>query len=158
MQHHPTPKKIDDTSEKPAPESTTTEAIRVIADRSLVLALLVAGVVVVLQGDDETARLLFAGFLGMVAPLSSRTPPGAARILPLGLGLGAALAFSSCGGPQLTADQRTALAIETQRCIVNERAIVDRVGSSREDDERDLAAERARCDAARDAIANGGTP
>jgi Tfp pilus assembly protein PilV len=45
---------------------------------------------------------------------------------------------------------------EVALCIANERAIVDREGTSREQDAADLAAERARCDAALAAI--GGEP
>lgn len=71
-----------------------------------------------------------------------------------------ALALAGCGA-QLTTTQRTDLATETQRCLVNERAIVERTGTTEEQDRADLAAERARCDAARAAIVaprDGGTP
>lgn len=63
--------------------------------------------------------------------------------------------LAACGG--LSAETRTAFAVETARCVSNERAIVDRQGSTREQDELDLATERARCDAALDAIEAGGT-
>jgi hypothetical protein len=64
------------------------------------------------------------------------------------------LVTGSCGGA--SAEIRAAYAVETARCIANERAIVDRQDSTREQDERDLAAERARCDEALRAIESGG--
>lgn len=160
MQHqHPPPKRLEDTNATTA-TATTAESFSheriALADRLLVLALLVAGVVLGIVGDREHAGLLLAGALGALSPLGARAPGNIARALPLALGLGTALALSSCG-PALTTEQRTALAIETQLCISNERAIVDRVGSTREDDERDLAAERARCDEARQRITSGGS-
>ena len=72
-------------------------------------------------------------------------------LLVVGLGLGVA---SGCGA-QLTASQREALTVETQRCVANERAIVDRPDTTDEQDRADLAAERSRCDAARAAIVGG---
>lgn len=54
------------------------------------------------------------------------------------------LSVPSCGA---TPGQREAYALETARCIANERAIVER-DSGPEQDEIDLAIERARCDAA----------
>jgi len=78
--------------------------------------------------------------------------PSAASLLALAL-LGSSLV--GCGA-QLSSTQRTTLATETQRCLLNERAIVDRTGTSAEQDASDLAAERARCDAARAAIVGGG--
>jgi hypothetical protein len=63
------------------------------------------------------------------------------------LGLGVLLLVASgCGGA--TAEQRTAYAVEQARCLANERAIVDREGTSYELDRYDLEQERARCDAA----------
>lgn len=59
----------------------------------------------------------------------------------------------SCGASEAT---RIAYAAEVARCIANERAIVDREGSTREQDVADLDAERLRCDAALAAI--GGEP
>lgn len=41
---------------------------------------------------------------------------------------------------------------EVDRCIANERNILSREGTSREDDELELARERARCDSALQAI------
>jgi hypothetical protein len=51
-----------------------------------------------------------------------------------------------CDGASL--QLRTAYATEVARCIANERSIVDRVGTSAEQDQTDLEAERTRCDAA----------
>lgn len=59
----------------------------------------------------------------------------------------------SCGASE---QLRVAYAAEVARCIANERAIVDREGTTREQDLADLAAERARCDAALEAV--GGAP
>ena len=70
------------------------------------------------------------------------------------LALAAGPVLVGCGA-QLTASQREALAVETQRCVANERAIVDRPDTTEEQDRADLAAERSRCDAARAAIVGG---
>lgn len=61
--------------------------------------------------------------------------------------------LTGCGA---SAELRARYATEVARCTANERAIVDRVGTSFEEDQRDLLAERARCDAALAAI--GGSP
>lgn len=61
--------------------------------------------------------------------------------------------LTGCGA---SAELRARYATEVARCTANERAIVDRVGTSFEEDQRDLLAERARCDAALAAI--GGAP
>lgn len=50
-----------------------------------------------------------------------------------------------CGA---SAQLRTAYATEMARCISNERAIIDRQGTSYEQDREDLDVERARCNAA----------
>jgi hypothetical protein len=63
------------------------------------------------------------------------------------------LSGASCGA---SADIRTRYAVEVARCTANERAIVDREGTSLEQDREDLEVERARCDAALAAI--GGAP
>jgi hypothetical protein len=55
----------------------------------------------------------------------------------------------SCGASE---QLRVAYAAEVALCIANERAIVDREGTTREQDLADLAAERARCDAALEAV------
>lgn len=67
-------------------------------------------------------------------------------ILPLVLVLG-------CGA---SAELRARYATEVARCMSNERAIVDRQGTTLEQDRADLEVERARCDAALAAI--GGAP
>lgn len=58
---------------------------------------------------------------------------------------------SGCGGA--SPEVRSAYAIEQAHCLANERAIVDRAGTTYEDDRAALAAERARCDAALRGIA-----
>jgi hypothetical protein len=68
------------------------------------------------------------------------------------IGLGLIISGATCSASPIT---RQRYAEEMARCISNERAIVDREGSTREQDEADLAAERARCDAALDAIEAG---
>ena len=60
--------------------------------------------------------------------------------------------MSGCGA---SAQTRVAYATEQARCIANERAIVDRAGTTEEADRADLAAERARCDAALSSIEGG---
>lgn len=54
-----------------------------------------------------------------------------------------------------SAQLRIAYAREVARCTTNERAIVDRPDTTLSQDETDLAAERARCDAALLSIENG---
>lgn len=58
-----------------------------------------------------------------------------------------------CGASAAT---RSAYALEQARCIANERSIIDREGTTEEQDRADMASERARCDAALDAIEAGG--
>ena len=52
---------------------------------------------------------------------------------------------AGCGA---SAEIRTRYATEVSRCIANERAIVDRQGTSYEQDREDLDVERVRCNAA----------
>lgn len=47
-----------------------------------------------------------------------------------------------------SAEIRTRYATEVARCITNERSIIDRQGTSYEQDRDDLDVERARCNAA----------
>lgn len=63
------------------------------------------------------------------------------------------IALSACGGA--SAEVRTAYSVEVARCIADERAIVDREGTTREQDSADLTAARARCDEALRAIERG---
>lgn len=58
-----------------------------------------------------------------------------------------------CGASPET---RTRYAAEVARCMANERSIIDREGTTLEQDREDLEVERARCDAALAAI--GGAP
>jgi hypothetical protein len=67
--------------------------------------------------------------------------------------LGAALTVGACGP---SGQLRIAYSTEVARCTANERAIVDRAGTTMEQDQTDLAAERERCDAALAAIEHGG--
>lgn len=62
--------------------------------------------------------------------------------------------LASCSGA--TAHTRSAYALEVTRCIEAERRIVDRQGTTLEQDRAALRAERERCDAALAAI--GGAP
>jgi hypothetical protein len=63
------------------------------------------------------------------------------------------LAFVGCGGASDAL--RAAYATEAARCVANERAIVDRQGTTEEQDRADLALERTRCDAALAGIEEG---
>ena len=56
----------------------------------------------------------------------------------------------SCGA---SPEVRVSYATETARCLANEREIIERVGTTREEDDAAFLAERARCDAALAAIA-----
>jgi len=60
-----------------------------------------------------------------------------------------------CGGA--SAETRSSYAVEQARCVANEREIVNRRGTTAEEDDAALAAERARCDAALHAIEEGGS-
>lgn len=66
------------------------------------------------------------------------------------------LAVVLLGGCGASAELRVAYATETARCTQNERAIVDRSGTTAEQDRADLDSERVRCDAALSAIETGG--
>lgn len=61
-------------------------------------------------------------------------------------------ALSGCGASDAV---RARYSVEVAHCIANERAIVDRVGTTAEQDYEDLDAERARCDAALRLIEGG---
>jgi hypothetical protein len=61
--------------------------------------------------------------------------------------------LGACGASDA---MRAAYAEETSRCILNERAIVQREDTSYDEDVAALAAERARCDAALTRIEHGG--
>lgn len=91
---------------------------------------------------------LVAGAVTTLRGAWMRVPPALVLLVALGV------AASGCGA-QLTAEQRTAYAIRTQLCLAQERAIVDRQGTTEEQDAADLAASRAQCDADRAAIVGG---
>ncbi len=78
-------------------------------------------------------------------------PKDGPSLLPLALGLSFAIAAQGCGASAVT---RSSYALEQARCLANEREIIERVSTAEEDD-RDMAIERARCDAALDAIEGG---
>lgn len=107
--------------------------------------------------DPAGAAVIVSVIAGAITTLRGawvrQPPPTAVLLIALALPV-----LTSCGGAQLSAEQRTALAIETQLCITNERAIVERQGTTEEQDRADLAAERDRCDEARQRITGGTTP
>ena len=74
--------------------------------------------------------------------------PGCLWVGALALATWAAVA-AGCGA---SAEVRASYATTVAECIAHERAIVDRQGTTEEQDEADLAAERARCDAALTAL------
>jgi Tfp pilus assembly protein PilV len=61
-------------------------------------------------------------------------------------------AFIVLGSCTPNAELRLRYTTEVTQCTQNERAIVDRQGTTAEQDRSDLAAERTRCDAALAAI------
>ena len=75
--------------------------------------------------------------------------------VPLAIVLGLCALALACG-PTTTPQVRSAYALETARCVANERAIVDREATTYAQDIADLATERLRCDAALAEI--GGAP
>lgn len=101
--------------------------------------------------DAAAGALLFGGLIGILNHSPAATRGGGLIFPPATL---LALAFLAatvgCGGA--TGVTRTSYALEEARCVSNERVIVDRANTTREQDETDLAAERARCDAALAAI------
>jgi hypothetical protein len=90
---------------------------------------------------------LIAGAITTLRGAWMRQPPPPAIAFLMALSLAS---LTGCGG--VSAEVRTAYAVEVARCVANERAIVDRQGSTREQDETDLASERTRCDTALHAI------
>ena len=52
--------------------------------------------------------------------------------------------LASCGGA--SAGTRTAYSVAVAQCVARERSIVDRTGTTEEQDRADLAAEREECD------------
>ena len=113
-------------------------------------------------GSTTPGAMIYAA-LGALAVAVLRwalsvVPKGAASGLVLVLALGAATV--GCGA-QLTASQREALAVETQRCAAREMEIANNPCGDlspeqcRARDDADQAAEQTRCDAARAAIVGG---
>ncbi len=120
---------------------TTTEKFsRLRWPAALVLTAMVLGsvAVYVLVPEEERSLTLIAWgtlcgvFLAFLKPML-------VRLLPL--------AFVFVAGCGASGAVRSAYALEQARCLANERQIIDRESSEAEDD-RDMAAERARCDAA----------
>lgn len=97
--------------------------------------------------DPATSGLLISVVTlgGVLYHRALGLPPSVLVLAFLGVGV------LGCGA-QLTDPQRVALTVETQRCLLTEREIIDRAGTTEEQDRADLAIERARCDAARAAI------
>lgn len=75
----------------------------------------------------------------------------------IGLILGTAATCGSCS-PSVSTQTRVNYAMEAARCDENERAIIAREDTTLEEDTAAMAAERIRCDEARAAILDGGTP
>lgn len=73
----------------------------------------------------------------------------AAAIVVLAVVALVAMLSQGCGASAAT---QGAYALEQARCLANERQIVDQQGTTLAEDQAALAAERARCDAALDAI------
>lgn len=98
---------------------------------------------------------------GAVANPKAIGPQKVATVLVAFTCLAASSLLHGCGGAQLTPTQRGDLATETQRCLINERAIVDdpcgtlTTAECHARDDAARTAERARCDAARAAIVGG---
>lgn len=101
--------------------------------------------------SDPATAVTFTAIGGVFVALYRR-----ARGLPPVLALLMALGSASIGcGPSVTPETRTLYAIEQARCVENEEAIVARQGTTEAQDQADLAAERARCDAALRAVEGG---
>ena len=98
-------------------------------------------------GSTTPGAMIYAA-LGALAVAVLRwalsvVPKGAASGLVLVLALSAARSGAARGSQPA---EREALAVETQRCLANERAIVDRPDTTEGQDRADLASERSRCD------------
>lgn len=109
---------------------------------ALVLAVLLlvnAAVVLCLEGDDRVTALLSADALGLVVLGFMRQIWGVAGVLLLVV----AGATVGCGASVQT---RTNYALEQARCIANQKEIVDREGTTYDQDYEDMVAEIARCD------------
>jgi len=104
--------------------------------------------------------LLVAAFRWALARIPTAAPtesrPQRLQSLAFWFAVGCAIGATAQGcGAQLSESARVALAVRTQICLVQERAIVDRTGTTAEQDAADLAASRAQCDADRAAIVEG---
>ena len=102
------------------------------------------------EKDPVTLATEIALAIGAVVGVFAQGRRGGAGALLLVLALPL---VAGCGG--VSAEVRASYAAETARCVSNERAIVDREGTTLEEDQDALAAERARCDAALAAIEGG---
>lgn len=113
---------------------------------ALVLTAMLAGSVAiyVYVEHDRSATLLAWGAL-CAAVLAFLKPIVVGPALAL-------LLVASAAGCGASTSTRAAYALEQGRCIANERSVIDREGTSYEDDQRALQEERARCDAALRAI------
>jgi len=108
-----------------------------------------------LSSPDQRSQILAGiavlwGTVQAFMPAIRKATGASALLLTLALGATA----HGCGA-QLSESARVALAVRTQLCLVQERAIVDRTGTTAEQDAADLAASRAQCDADRAAIVEG---
>jgi len=125
---------------------------------ALVLAVIKAAFDRVPKSVTSTTTVTTTAPVKVPPSKESGSSPPSAIFLAASVGCAVVLAagyLHGCGA-QLTAAQRQSLALETQRCLVNEAAIRDRQGTTAEQDQADLAQERARCDAQRSAISSGG--
>lgn len=102
--------------------------------------------------DTAGGTLILSALVGILTHSPLATPGGGIPRPPVGPTIVAMLCLGllACGGASFAT--RTAYGVEATRCAANERAIVDRVGTTEAQDREALRAERERCDDALHAI------
>jgi hypothetical protein len=104
----------------------------------VVLLLVNAAIILLLEGEDRVTALLSADALGLVVLGFMRQIWGVAAVLVLVV----TGAIAGCGA---SLEVRTDYALEQARCIRNQQEIVDRPGTTYDQDYEDMVAEVARC-------------
>ena len=115
-----------------------------------------AFLLIVFYAPPDVRDLLLGanGFIATIVAYYLKSPREVPPPPPIGLvAFGAfALAASACGASDA---MRVAYAEEVARCSLNERAIVARENTTEDEDREALELERARCNAALEAIESG---
>lgn len=123
--------------------NTTPEVVREVV---IVVTLIAAAVGLAAMGHGELASMALGGAMGRAGGnaiggrASGSTPAAAALMVAIAMGLSG---LSGCAG--LSTAQRLSYAEESARCVLNEREIKARPGTTFDQDLADLTSERMRC-------------